>query len=645
MRLTIALTLTAIVAGSGRAAGPDDPSPFGIVCPWPKVGETGARWVRCGAGATQLVDWGAVEPAPGQFKWEAADAELANWDKPEGLTPLPILAYTAPWASSGPNGDRAYPPTDLRLYARFVRESVARYKDDVKYWEIWNEPNIGFFAGTIPEYVDLLKAGSIAARQADPDCHILFGGMAGVDLRFARRCYEHGAAPYFDVMACHPYQWGRVLNDGWFTDKLTNLQALLRQCDDGSKPVWLTEIGWSTGEGVSNDDQARLLVQSYVSALSLADLNVAKVFWFCVKDWGGPSHGLFADDGSRKPAFGAYRTMTRELEGRMCLGRVKASEVRCYLFGRKANDDTARLVFWAPALEPLEFELPIAQGPLTLVTLQGEESTVQSAPAVTLRADPAPSYLRLPQSAVASIPLERRVESAAFATPPRMPMPPPTWASVQVPKGTSRVWLVPGQAQPLDITLWNLAREPRQAELRLGLLGRNYEANATIPAFDSVKVTVRVTPPADAKPGLAPMQVELSTGPAETSRYELPVRLASGPTVEFFGNSFVEGMYLQPGAKGGCSESCRFGQEWTYLLEVPAACTARVGAFLGAHQAGPFAMHWTQGEQDEQVLFEGRGNREWREGTIAGLHPGKLLLRVSGTDVQLEEVVVTWELQ
>lgn len=107
-RLLIALLLT--IPWRALAAGPEDPSPFGIVCPWPTVGETGARWVRCGAGATQLVDWGRVEPKPGSFIWDTADSELADWDRPEGLTPLPILAYTAPWASSGPNGDTNYPP-------------------------------------------------------------------------------------------------------------------------------------------------------------------------------------------------------------------------------------------------------------------------------------------------------------------------------------------------------------------------------------------------------------------------------------------------------------------------------------------------------------------------------------------------------
>jgi len=625
------------------AAGPDDPSPFGIVCPWPKVGETGARWVRCGAGATQLVDWGAVEPSPGQFAWQGADQELTGLDRQEGLTPLPILAYTAPWASSGPDGDRAYPPTDLRHYARFVYESVARYKNDIKYWEVWNEPNIGFLAGTIPQYVDLLKTASIAARQADPECHILFGGMAGVDLRFARRCYEYGAAPYFDVMACHPYQWGRTFNDGWFADKLTNLQALMRECDSRRKPIWLTEIGWSTAEGVSNDDQARLLVQSFVTALSLTDLNVAKVFWFCVKDWGGPGHGLFADDGSPKPAFGAYRTMTQELEGRMCLGRAKTGEVRCYVFSPQQGDTTGRLVFWAPALEPMDFELPLAQGPLSLVTLQGEVAALQPAAALKLRADPAPSYVRLPASALAAIPLERQVQSTAYATPPKIPAAPPVWASVQVPKGTSGLWFVPGEKQPVEVVLWNLGREPRQGNLRVRLLEQGYSATAEIPAFASVSVTLEITVPAAAKPGIEPMQVELSTGRAELARYDLPVRISLGPTIEFFGNSFVEGQYLFPGAKSGCSESCRFGQEWTYVFEVPFACTARVGAFLGAHQAGPFALRWAQAGQDEQSLFEGRGNREWREATIPNPRQGKLFLRVSGTDVQLEELVVTWE--
>jgi len=632
-----------------EAAGPTDPSPFGVVCPWPQVGETGARWVRCGAGATQLVDWGAVEPEAGRFVWDAADRELSNLDRPEGLTPLPILAYTAPWASSGPAGDRAYPPRDLRQYARFVRESVARYRDDIRYWEVWNEPNIEFFQGTIPEYVDLLKAASVAAHQADPDCRILFGGTAGVDARFIEGCYEHGAGPYFDVMAVHPYQWGRTFNDGWHREKVERLRAVMARHGDGRKPVWFTEIGWSSAE-VGDEDQARLLVQSFVSSLALQDLGVEKVFWFCVKDWGGPSYGLFAENGARKPSFEAYRVMTRELAHRPLCERLSTGEIRCYAFSRQTGGD-AVLVYWSPTLEAMPLDLSAAirgqlDGPLTLVDLYGREEALEPFQVAALTATPEPHYLRLPSTA--GLPWdESPVLPPAFGAEGSSPR--EWWASVRPPDGTARLWLVPGGRHEVTVNLWNLAARPQQAEVRLTLEGGEPAAKACeLAANACTPVSLTLSVPIELKPGLRPLHVWLQTeeerrdgrGPVE---YELPVRIAAGPTIEFLANSHLErSLYLQPGHQSGCSESCRFGSEWTYRFAVPSQCKAELQMLLGAHQGGPFAVHWSRDGETWQALLEGRGNREWRIANLGGLGPGDLYLRISGTDCQLEELVLTW---
>lgn len=638
------------------ADGPDDPSPFGIVCPWPEVQDTGARWVRCGAGATQLVDWGSVEPRPGEFTWDAADRELDEWDKPWGLTPLPILAYTAPWASSGPDGDRGYPPNDLRHYARFVRESVARYKEDVKYWEVWNEQNISFFKGTIPQYVDMLKVASIAAHQADPDCHIVFGGTAGVDTRFIERCYELGAGPYFDVMAVHPYQWGRTFNDGWNREKVERLRALMNRKQHRATPVWLTEVGWSTAE-VSDEDQARLLVQSYVSNLALNHLGVAKVFWFSVKDWGGPGHGIFADNGSRKPSFNAYSIMTRELEGRVHLGRLETGDVRCHAFS-DPDEETPVLVFWSPTLEPMPLALPHLDGAMTLVDINGNEEPLPTDQLADLTATPEPQYLRLPKRAVSRL-VQTDVLTEDRLSPPRYwpaprPLPPRPWfASVQMPEGTGRLWFVPGEEQEVVVDLWNLSSEAQKATLRLAFMGTFDRLHPGVgiacemPAMTKTPVTLSIATP-DSTLGIRQLFVILKTDLDEGERggylhYAPLVRVAEGPTVEFLANSHLErSLYLQPEHSSGCSESCRFGSEWTYGFDVPLACDAKLEMFLGAHQAGPFKLLCSQDGEEWQTLLDTSGNRASRTLTIDDLKPGKLFLRVSGENCQVEEVMVTW---
>lgn len=53
----------------------------------------------------------------------------------------------------------------------------------------------------------------------------------------------------------------------------------------GSRPVWLTEMGWATHRGaygVGEDQQAHFLARTYITAL--AQPNVEKIFWYDFRD-------------------------------------------------------------------------------------------------------------------------------------------------------------------------------------------------------------------------------------------------------------------------------------------------------------------------------------------------------------------------
>jgi len=103
--LLLALLASTIVATAGRAEVASD-SPFGIVCPWPGVQQTGVRWCRVGAGSTAMISWPSIEPAPGRFDWSASDAELKNTTDVLGLSILGILGYTPKWALCEAHGRR-----------------------------------------------------------------------------------------------------------------------------------------------------------------------------------------------------------------------------------------------------------------------------------------------------------------------------------------------------------------------------------------------------------------------------------------------------------------------------------------------------------------------------------------------------------
>jgi xylan 1,4-beta-xylosidase len=100
-----------------------------------------------------------------------------------GFMPRDLSTRPEPYQHHWKPGDRydtiftgwAYPPKDYRkwadLVAAWVTHCVERYgRDEVAmwYWEVWNEPNIGYWRGTRPEFYHLHDAAVAAVRRALP---------------------------------------------------------------------------------------------------------------------------------------------------------------------------------------------------------------------------------------------------------------------------------------------------------------------------------------------------------------------------------------------------------------------------------------------------------------------------------------------
>ena len=94
----------------------------------------------------------------------------------------------------------AYPPTDYakwsELVFQWVKHSVEKYgRKEVEswYWEVWNEPNIGYWRGTRDEYFKLYDYSVDAVRRALPAARVggpeVAGGPGGDFLKaFLEHC-------------------------------------------------------------------------------------------------------------------------------------------------------------------------------------------------------------------------------------------------------------------------------------------------------------------------------------------------------------------------------------------------------------------------------------------------------------------------
>ncbi len=114
------------------------------------------------------------------YDWSATDI-VVDAARARGLNIYATLAYTPGWAN-GELGTNV-PPADPADWYKFVYDTVSRYKDSVKHWGMWNEPNLGqFFTGSQEQYVqDILRLGAQATRDADPTAFVLGPDLAHLE--------------------------------------------------------------------------------------------------------------------------------------------------------------------------------------------------------------------------------------------------------------------------------------------------------------------------------------------------------------------------------------------------------------------------------------------------------------------------------
>jgi polysaccharide biosynthesis protein PslG len=285
--------------------------------------EAGIGWVR--------VDflWQLIEPEQGKFDFAKHDL-IVDLLTAQGINILGILDYSADWASSCGKWNCA--PKENKLFIDFATAVIRRYKDRIKYWELWNEPDSGVYwepQDGLKAYCQLLREFYPAAKAADPQCKILNGGLAIANSSL-NKLYDNGAGGYFDILNIHIFV--TPLNNGAAKTVLAYPRLaykIMKRNGDADKKIWITEIGcpgvgrnsnrvenWWLGKNPLERQQAQWVREIFPQLIKAEA--VEKVFWAffrdCDQHWrnGTDYFGLIRWDYSRKPAFKAYRQCVEE---------------------------------------------------------------------------------------------------------------------------------------------------------------------------------------------------------------------------------------------------------------------------------------------------------------------------------------------
>lgn len=298
----------------------------------PLMANAGVHWIRPWLAWENA--WSTQEPKEGECDTRALDSSLRRMEA-LGQRYQAILWSAPSWLTGG-TACGVPPEATMDAWAAYVEKLVARYRGRIRYWEVWNEPDLMWPEETRhsgAHYRAMLEATYAAAKRADPECVVLALSHAGYE-EWLRNLGKLDAARWFDIATLHSYA-----PPATFPAEVAKRRALLEQGGMGDKPIWMNEFGsvaydespgYSAKYGCSERQQAGRLAALYAEALSLDP--AMKAFWFCTYDprdgahesqWTGDAGiGVLYLGFAPKLSYAALAGTAREIDDRRCLGRA-----------------------------------------------------------------------------------------------------------------------------------------------------------------------------------------------------------------------------------------------------------------------------------------------------------------------------------
>ena len=169
------------------------------------VSETGIGYGRLQSG------WAKTEKKKGKYDFEWLDEHVDGLIA-EGVKPWMCLCYGNPiYSEHGLDLNAKLFPDGPVMdgWLKYVKTTVARYKDRVTMWEVWNEPDGRKNLDSYALYANLFVRTAKAIREIDPEAKIAAFGSCSPDREYIRQSMElidkAGGVPYMDYITYHAY--------------------------------------------------------------------------------------------------------------------------------------------------------------------------------------------------------------------------------------------------------------------------------------------------------------------------------------------------------------------------------------------------------------------------------------------------------
>jgi len=302
------------------AATPFDPNEsfqFGVcshpdslrLCSDAQVGQEAEAAALCGAKVLRVdFRWANMEPQKGRFNFTRQDLIVQEFSR-RGIQFDAILGSCPQWSGSSgrindPNADR---------FREWVRTLFTHYRGQIRYWEMWNEPDLPHWTKFgVEVYLELARIARQEQVAIDPSALMMSAGWTRVlncKPGFQETAMKTGQVEnLFDIHAFHGH--------GWFTSyvEMIEEQGLLpmRRRLSISMPWYANETAIHSANG--EKDQAVTLFKKLLYSWSRGAVGYN---WYDLRndgfDAGNMEHnfGLLTHDFQPKAVYVAYTNMAQ----------------------------------------------------------------------------------------------------------------------------------------------------------------------------------------------------------------------------------------------------------------------------------------------------------------------------------------------
>lgn len=339
------------------------------------LAQAGFRWIRMDLG------WASTEKTAAVYDFTAYDRLLASLE-PRHLRALLIFDYTNPLYD-----DNKPSCTDegRAAFARWAVAAVTHFQGRGVAWEIWNEPNGGWFwkpQANPEDYAKLALTVSEAIQRAAPQERLLGPALNGSNLDFVEVSAEAGVLPYWSGITLHPYTRTGPETFGAAYEQTRRFIARYVPPEQNTT-VMCGELGYSTAwpeidEATEGEYLARLFLFDVMSGVPLT-------IWYDWHDDGTDPksqednfgivhhdyHSGAANVYDPKPAYDAAATYARQLTGFRFKERIKTASGDDYVL-RFIDGKTECLAAWTTAASPHPLRIEVPDGIYDLTSFDGK---------------------------------------------------------------------------------------------------------------------------------------------------------------------------------------------------------------------------------------------------------------------------------